>query len=325
MAAFSSVALVAVLASAERAPAQSNDSAVAPVGSKPAAEAPPRPRVLDDPIGAEDRARAARALNPDGPFQASGVWLPPFYLADARQSVKWVGLLYLQVTDFEANTRTQMLPPLYLYLADAQSRTLVSPLYGKRSDGEGDAGYIGNYAWRRDRLTDSDVVFPFYWSFRERDFEGGPDARRSGALAPFVFWQRDTSGRHWTFAPPLVWQWGDSQESRTIAGNVYHFEEPGRTRFGVFPFYFAGRDADSSYHLLLNTFYSSTATSWGLASVPFVFAGSDGTDSFACVPPALFFKRSGPTSSTWVAGPAYHHASETGSYTGVAPLWFQFA
>src|SRR5581483_10844854 len=132
----------------------------------------------------------------------------------------------------------------------------------------------------------------------------------------------------------------DANESTTIAGDVYVFEEPGKTHFGAFPFYFAGREGETAYDLflpvpfyratdgtsssffLLNTFYSSTAHGYGFASVPLAFAGSDGQESFVCVPPGLFFHRSDATSSTTVAGPFYHHEKPQESWTGFAPLWF---
>jgi len=364
------LAVGASLAAGARAPSLAEDDkgGIAPVGSA----VPARPR-LEDVISPEERRRAAEVANPTGAFRPEGVWLPPLYLATADRSVEWVGLLYLQVTDFEAGTRTRVLPPFFLSRADADTRTVISPLYGRREDLEGAAGFIGAYTWRRDRLADSDVVFPFFWSFRERDFEDGPIVRSSGAVAPFAFWQRDTSGKHRTFAPPLLWRWGDANETTTILGNLYWHEEPGKKTRALFPLYFGGTKEDGSSYdvvppllafrstegerttlLALNTVYASRPQGYTLASVPFVFAGRDGLDSYACVPPLIFFRAgdgtsestlvgntfwsSGPDrwsfafaplvfawgnagSSSWIAGPAFHHADDTGSASGVLPLY----
>src|SRR4051812_46352152 len=59
--------------------------------------------VFQDCIGEEDRARArevVRAREANLPFQPSGVYLPPLYMANAEHSIEWSGLLYLQLTDF---------------------------------------------------------------------------------------------------------------------------------------------------------------------------------------------------------------------------------
>jgi hypothetical protein len=333
-----SLAIAASVVAGARAPTLAGDDkgAIAPVGSA----VPARPR-FEDAISPEERRRAAEVANPTGAFRPEGVWLPPLYLATADHSVEWVGLVYLSLTDFEAGTKTRVLPPFYLSRADADTRTVVTPLYGRREDLEGAAGYMGAYTWRRDRLADSDVVFPFFWSFRERDLEDGPDVRSSGAFAPFVFWQRDTSGKHRTISPPLFWRWGDANETTTILGNVYWHEEPGRKTRSVFPLYFGGSTGDDESYdvappllffrstegdrttlLALNTIYASRPSGYTLASVPFVFAGRDGLDSYACVPPLLFFRAGDGTNESTLAANTFWSSGPDRWSFAFAPLVF---
>src|SRR5581483_855150 len=173
----------------------------------------------------------------------------------------------------------------------------------------GTGDYALGYVWRRDRLSDADVAFPFFWSFRERDLEGGPDARSFGAVAPLVWWRRNTSGEHETFGVPLFWQWGDAQESTTIAANAYWHTEPGHENFGLVPLYFAGRDekekaafdvfwpllvfrsteGDQTSLFALNTLYRSNKDAWTLDSFPLVWSWGDRSSSTTAVLP-LFYR-----------------------------------
>ena len=293
---------------------------VAPVGSRTTTATGPR---FMDLIPAEDRERARQVdLGKSGqnPFPPTGVFAWPFYVADASHSVEWIGFLYCQLTDFDALTRTRFLVPLFLDTFGPDGRTLVTPLLGEREDEQGRAGFVLNYFGRRDRLADTDVVFPLFWSFRERDFDGGPVARSSGAVLPLVFWQRDTSGTHRTIGVPLFWRWGDSQETTTIVGNVYWHERPGESRYGAFPFYFGGRDegggydfappllfyrgteGESSTTFILNTLYRSRPTGFDFATIPFVFAGKEGPEHYLGIPLALTFQwGDGSTERTLVA------------------------
>lgn len=285
---------------------------------------------LDDAIGEERRARheqVQRARESDDPFQPSGVWLPPFYLADAERSIEWIGLLYFDLCDFEEGTRARALPPLFLWLGGPDDRTLVTPLFGGRRDARGEAGYAGNYVWRRDLLDDTDIVLPLFWSFRERDVEDGPDAR------------------HFTTAAPLFWQWGDADETTTIVAPflVSHVDEdeeeetllipplltyahltPGRSRVVGFPLLWHFADERSSTTIV----------------APLVWRFADRDDERLLVLP--FYYYAGDAAGSRVISPfMYHHADAEGAKTIVLglywdlrgpelharvafPLWWQF-
>jgi hypothetical protein len=298
------------------------------------------PHRLEDAIGESDRERHDEVVKGTGPFKPSGVFLPPLYVANAEHSIEWLGLLYFQLTDFDRGTRTRALPPLFMSFATPESRTLVTPLFGEREDEDGRAGYALNYTYRRDRLQDNDIVFPFYWSFRERDMEDGPDARSSGALAPFAFWHSEASGRHWAFAPPLFWRWGDANETSTLLGPVFWHDEPGESSISAFPFYFSrtegaestafaipplyihSEDGVSSKTFLLNTFYSSTPEGHSLVSFPFVWSFANQESSTLVAPPLLLLHSSDKDGSRLISFPLLWHLSDKeGSTTLFLPLW----
>src|SRR4051812_34856462 len=103
----SAFATLAVRAAGQQPERNGKDTA--PVGS-PTSTAPVGSARRFDSIGEDDRERARQvALARQGlsPFQPSGVWVPPFYLANAEHSIEWIALLYIQTTDFEESRRTR--------------------------------------------------------------------------------------------------------------------------------------------------------------------------------------------------------------------------
>jgi hypothetical protein len=303
------------------------------------------------------RYRSVEATKNDpNAFRPSAIWLPPFFMTDAERSYLWAGLLFFQSSDFDAGTKTLFLPPLFLSSCAPDSDTLVTPLYSYRTDADGTARLYFTYFQRRDRLAESDVLFPFVWSFRTRPSEGA-EWEGSGAVPPFFFWDRKPSGEHFTFIPPLYWSWGDLRETTTIAANVFWRESPEHSDFGVVPFYFRGRSQrDGDYDvspplfwsfrdgpnhslfippLLLfhqgdgtvestwvaNTYYQSRPGGFTLASLPILFVGRQDDSSYAVVPP-LFWHWADRDDTTTIAGPGYWHRTPQRTDFGLAPLYF---
>jgi hypothetical protein len=310
--------VVFVLLSASLAVAQD----VAPVDSEVFVD-----DAIEDAIGDERRARYEQvqsARESDDPFQPSGVWLPPFYLADAERSIEWIGLLYLDMIDFEEGTRARVLPPLFLWLGGPDDRTLITPFFGASRDAEGEAGYAGTYVWRRDVLDDSDIVLPFFWSFREREVEDGPDTS------------------HFTTAAPLFWQWGDAHETTTIAAPflVSHSEGDRETLLIPPLLTYHHADGESSLTIIANTYIDLTPTRARVIGFPLLWHFSDRESTTTIAAPLAWYTHDS-TGSRVLSPLMYHRADEASSKTIVLglywdlrgpelharvafPLWWQF-
>ena len=281
-----------------------------------------------------ERYRVVKAaLEDPHAFRPSALWAPPIYMTDAERSYAWVALLYFQTLDFEGGTRTRILAPLFISHCAPESDTFISPLYFHRIDAEGSARLFFTYFQRRDRLAETDLFFPLAWSVRERKTEASPWVG-SGAVLPFVFWQRGLTGAHFTVVAPLFWRFGDDTQTTTIAANVFLHESPTRSELGIVPLYFRGRgeggDSDVSplffwsyrdgpkHSLLLpllltwhqgdgvtestwvlNTYFQSRPTGFTLNVVPLLFAGREG-DAFHLYVPPLFWRWSKGLENTTV-------------------------
>ncbi len=257
---------------------------------------------LFDCITPEERARVARIeairADPDA-FRPSAPKFPPLFLTNAERTFTWAGLLYLRVSDHDEGTRTRLVAPLFLDHCAPRSRTLVTPLYGHRIDEEGTARLVLTYFSRRDRLADTDVLFPFFWSMRERETADGPVLWRGGAVAPFAFWGRDErTGAHHTFVPPLYWSWGDGKRDTWIGGPAFR-----------------------------TALKTQEGESWDAGVAPLYFAGAralpgGGARRYQLVPPLLFYRRESPEEALTVFPFGWHARDRDGHSTGVVPFYF---
>ncbi len=330
-------AVMALAASAD-VTAEPGDAAGGETGSSQGAP-------LFDCIPEHERARVAYIeqlrADPEA-FLPGAARLPPLFLTNRERTFTWAGLVYLRTSDHDAGTRTQLLAPLLFSHCAPDSRTFITPLYGHRIDREGTARLVLNYFRRRDRLADADLVFPFFWSTRERDEPNGSIVRRSGALAPFAFWGRDArTGEHHTFFPPLYWRWGDNEHDTWIAGLAFRRTTPRGFSQGFAPLYFAGRDDLSGEHhtflpplywrwgdrevtrtLAGNVFVSQWRDRRHLAVVPFFFSGEGEKRWYTVVPPLLWrWGARDDSSLTTIAGPFFGHRSGSDWHAGLLPLW----
>jgi hypothetical protein len=323
-------------------------STAAPV-ARADAEAPTSPEAapapLFDCISSAERARAARVAelraDPEA-FRPTAVRLPPFFLTNPEGTFTWAGLVYLRVSDHEGGTRTRLVAPLFLSHCAPGSHTLVTPLYGQRVDAEGTARLTLGWFSRRDRLAETDALFPFFWSIREREAQGGPVVRRHGAVPPFVFWgSDDRTGAHHTFVPPLYWRWSDGARDTFIAGPLFRTRTKDAWHAGLAPLYFTGERRGARYHLVPPLlFYRSVGEDrsttlfplgwydrdpdgFSLAVLPFLVAGRDaraGTHH-TFVPP-LYFRWGSEQVTTTIVGNVFWREREQSAHFGVVPFYF---
>lgn len=142
--------------------------------------------------------------------------------------------------------------------------------------GEKTSSYGLLYYKRRSAREDADVVFPFYWKWREGEdrttvigpvgWHRGPKSN-DNFFAPFWFFSRRTDGHTLTIPPLLTHVRTDANGGRALIGPGYCFWRGGQTcnpetadsiSYGVFPFFFAAKDEHSRYELapLLLHYYS---------------------------------------------------------------------
>ena len=290
-------------------------------------------------------------------FRPSGIWAIPLYLTNAERSYTWAALLYFQSLDFEDKTRTRVVPPFFVSHCAPESQTLVTPFYSYRTDEDGTASLYFTYFRRRDRLLETDVLFPFAYSFRERASEDAPWVGK-GAFVPFAFWKRDPNGNQFTLVPPLFFRWGDDVETTTVVGPVFLHEAAERHNLGVVPFYFQGRGKGGDYdvspllfwsfrdgpkHSLLlpllltwhggdgqteatwsfNTWFERRPSGFTFLFAPLLFVGREGGKHHTFLPP-LFWRWGDDANeeSTTLVGNVYVHTSKLRTDVGVVPLYF---
>ncbi len=291
-------------------------------------------------------------------FRPSGIWAIPLYLTNAERSYTWAALLYFQSLDFEEKTRTRVVPPFFVSHCAPESQTLVTPFYSYRTDEDGTASLYFTYFRRRDRLLETDVLFPFAYSFRERASEDAPWVGKGG-FVPFAFWKRDPNGNQFTIVPPLFFRWGDDVEKTTVVGPVFLHEAADRHSLGVVPFYFQGRGKGGDYDVSPLLFWSfrdgpkhslllpllltwhggdgATESTWSFNTwfqrragggftflfAPLLFVGREGTKHHTFLPP-LFWRwgDDAEDESTTIAGNVYVHTSKFRTDLGVVPLYF---
>src|SRR5262249_20954120 len=99
-------------------------------------------------------------------FTRNSVPLGPLLWLSADRHFLHVLMLYWRVDDVASHSRFRLLVPFLLDDCRPDQRTTLSPLFGWRRDGDGVAGYVLNYYFRRDARRDANVLFPIYWRTR---------------------------------------------------------------------------------------------------------------------------------------------------------------
>lgn len=162
---------------------------------------------------------------------------------------------------------------------------------------------------RRSTRHDADVVFPFFWRWREdqdRTTIVGPVGRHVGPagtdtfVAPFVFYGTRADGSYLNIPPLLTFLKSDKYGGRNIAGPGFCFWRGGQTcnpetadaiDYGLFPFFFAGKNEQARYEIappLLHYYrYTELDQSWLNVWGPVVRAHWQGLEAFHVAP--LFF------------------------------------
>jgi hypothetical protein len=304
------------------------------------------PPAMYECVDGQDRAAAAavaayEARDPNVPFKPGASGVPggiPFYVS-SDHSLFEVLLLYHQFHDVKAGTKWRFLPPLFLWICHPESHTLVTPVFGFRQDAEGIAGFALTWYWRRDRLEDSDVLFPLVWSFRHRSTPGGPMTHGSFAFVPLFFWNHEENGDHYTIVPPLVWNWGGADLNTTVVGPAYYRNDHTGWSAGFVPLYFGGKHGSDSFHLVpplltavwgnadethvyaINTYVSARPNGYTLAFVPLAFFGREGEEHHEIVFP-LVWNWGDATSNNTIAATFYRHVDPNGWAAGLAPIYF---
>ncbi len=192
---------------------------------------------------------------------------------------------------------------------DYRFRT-VFPLWLERSLPNDRASlYGGLYYQRRSPKESADVVFPFYWNWREerdRTVIAGPAGWHVGPkgrdyfLAPFFFHGTRPDGSYWNIPPLLTFLKRDKFGGRTIVGPGFCLWRGGAAcdpntadtiDYGVAPFFFAGKSDRSRYELappLLHYYrYAELDQSWLNIWGPVIRAHNPERDAFHVAP--LFF------------------------------------
>ncbi len=348
-----------------RAPA-TKPEATKPEAPKAEATKPEEPPKADAPPAAEGTAgkrdsktpfkcvrtaelERAATIAAQTAFKPSSIPLGPLFWASADRTFMQAAMVYWNYVDLEDDSRLTLLFPFFMKYCSAEADLFVTPLGGYRRDAAGSAGLALNYYFRRDGETKSDVVFPFFWSLRERE--------RSTLVALNTFHVRRGTERHWGFAPlyfggatptsrydlvppALFARWRDGDAKTTIAGPYYDTEDEGSHHFGVAPLYFGGRRADGSGYdaaplaltghwfdqqrdtFIAGPFYRhSHPGGWSAGLAPLYFGGRDGKSYYDVAPAALFLRFGDEASRTTIAGPYYDTRDRHAHAFGVAPLY----
>ncbi len=341
------------------------------LAAPPARADPPqqifRPPTLLDPqrcVSVDERARVERSRSPEAFDEEIGVYLGPFFWASKDRSFMQVMLVYWRDIDVQGSSRFELIFPLWARTCDPDADVWVGPLglAASKTDAAGTAGYIGPYFTRRDQQAETDVLFPFYWSFREPGASfliAGPwydvsgAGRRAWGLAPLYFGARAPDS-YYEISPAFA-RWGDDDVENLWFAQTWLRTSRAGWDAASLPFYFGGASTDGGAYrhtipLLLTSLWSERdddgAARTGTVVGPyFDLRDHDGGDQTAGVIPFAFWGRRVATRfaparawfvaplllggkvdvadrETWFVGPGYWSTSSIGSDFGLAPLYF---
>lgn len=248
-----------------------SSSAAAQFGPPPMA--PPQSAPKKDPNAPETHAASGASDDAIPKTTTSEPRLPEDPLALPPSLKKRIGSTSERPGDREQGTegpRTfKYYPPNYFEEKSGNYRfRTIFPIWAERSQpGDTASSYGLLYYRRRSQHNDADVLFPFVWKWREDQdrttiigpvgWHNGPTASDS-FFAPFYFYGKRKDGFYLTIPPLLTHLKTDENGGRSIIGPGYCFWRGGQTcnpetadtiKYGVFPFYFAGKDERSRYEL----------------------------------------------------------------------------
>jgi len=226
------------------------------------------------------------------------------------------------------NDRRYFLAPPYFEEKSGEYRfRTVFPLWVDRQQPNDQSSLYGLlYHRRRSPKLDADVLFPFFWRWREdedRTTIVGPLGWHRGPkssdtfLAPLFFHGTRPDGHYLNIPPLLTFLKTDKQGGHSVVGPMYCFWRGGQScnpetadeiSYGLFPFYFAKKDERSRYEIsppLLHYYRydeidrswinvwgpvirSHTATREGFHVAPFFFRLWGQNEDHITIPPLLF-------------------------------------
>jgi hypothetical protein len=234
-----------------------------------------------------------------------------------------------------SDKRTFTLYPPYLEEKSDQYRfRTIFPLWMEREQpGDTSSLYGLLYHRRRSEKQDADVVFPFFWRWREdqdRTTIAGPLGWHRGPkgddtfLAPLFFHGTRPDGHYLNIPPLLTFTKTDATGGRTIVGPAFCSWRGGQTcnpntadeiTYGLAPFFFAGKNEHSSYEIappLLHYYkYDELDQSWLNVWGPVIRAHYPEKEAFHVAP--FFFRVWGPNEEHITVPPLLFHYGYKGN------------
>jgi hypothetical protein len=197
------------------------------------------------------------------------------------------------------------------------------------------------YHRRRSEKRDADVVFPFFWRWREdKDFTTvvGPVAHHSGpkgtdtVVAPLVFYGTRKDGSYLYIPPLLTFLKNDKHGGSNIVGPGFCFWKGGQTcnpetadsiDYGLFPFFFAGKNEQTRYEVappLLHYYrYTELDQSWLNVWGPVVRAHWENLEAFHIAP--IYFHLWGKNRDHLTVLPFFHKGHDGNKKLLVTPFF----
>jgi len=267
--------------------------------------------------------------------------------------------------DYQSPVKRFTIPPYYQEKSERVTfRTLFPLFFFRERTGEGartDLGVMPLY-WRyREGASSADVYFPFYWRFRDPAFETDivlqTYLNRSAhgfnfGFAPLFFFGRDDrKSTRYQVVPPLFWNFQRAEKGFLLAGIYYDHRDRGDWDRGVPPLFFAGRNRDKTYLLVLPPvfwrftdevayetvsvvppfFFKTRETGWSVGMLPILYFAHDkdwarvlvapfyygsrwGKGRSYYIPPLLTYYRKSPTLSQGGVAIFYHWYESEGDY-----------
>ena len=278
--------------------------------------------------------------------------------------------------DYKAKPKRFILPPYYSEKTDRQEFKALFPFfYFRERTGEGartDMGLLPFY-WRyREGKAKTDVYFPFYWRLRDPEFKTDIvlqtyyNRSKHGynlGFGPLFFAGKDSRDKSgYQIVPPLFWNFQNKDGGLTLAGIYYDHRDRGDYDRGLPPLFFAGRNRDKTYLLVLPPlfwhfsdevnyktttvvpplFYKTRKNGWSLGLLPLFYLARDknwartlvtpfyygsrwGEGRSYYIPPLLSYYKHSPTLSQGGIALFYHWYKEKGDYLNMyTPLVWRF-
>lgn len=258
-----------------------------------------------------------------------------------------------------------ILPPYYQEVAGPVTFRTLFPFYFERQrTGEGARSDLGvmPFYWRyREGPASADVYFPLYWRFREPRFDtdivlqtylNRGEYGHDFGFAPLLFLgENEVTGSDYQVVPPLFWRFAGKDDLFLLAGAYYHHRDGEDYDLGLPPIFFAGKERDDSYLVVLPPlfwhfrddlnyettsvlpplFFRTRETGWSAGLLPLLYLARDenwartlvtpfyygsrwGRGRSHYLPPLLSYYRHSPTLSQGGVAAFYHWYEEEGDF-----------